>query len=139
MRSPFQTQRRSSGILQGLLSQAQNQQPIENSWNLLLVRQLVRYLGETTANSIFPAKQQLVQEAPDLCYQKVLTDLRTETHTLVGDSVEVSESFIVRYRAEILKKTSRMNFSNCLWSAKVGHNADSCSVRQQVRSGASFD
>jgi len=36
MRSPFQAERRSSGVLQGLLSQAQNQQPIEEFWNLLL-------------------------------------------------------------------------------------------------------
>ncbi len=58
-----------------------------------------RLLILTIANSVFLTKQLLTQEAPDLCYQKVLADLRSEIPTLVEDSVEVSESDLLQYRA----------------------------------------
>jgi hypothetical protein len=58
-----------------------------------------RLLILTIANSIFLTKQLLIQEAPDLCYQKVLADLRSEIPTLVEDSVVVTEMDLVHYRA----------------------------------------
>jgi hypothetical protein len=58
-----------------------------------------RLLILTIANSIFLTKQLLVQEGPDLCYQKVLADLRTEIPSLVEDSVVVTESDLLDYRA----------------------------------------
>ncbi len=58
-----------------------------------------RLLILTIANSVFLRKQLLVQEAPDLCYQKVLADLRSEIPTLVEDSVEVTESDLLQYRS----------------------------------------
>ena len=59
----------------------------------------VRLLILTIANSVFITKQLLIQEGPDLCYQKVLTDLRSETPTLLEDSVVVTEMDLVHYRA----------------------------------------
>jgi hypothetical protein len=58
-----------------------------------------RQLILTIANSVFLTKQLLVQEAPDLCYQKVMADLRSDIPTLVEDSVVVTESDLVQYRA----------------------------------------
>ena len=59
----------------------------------------VRLLVLTIANSVFLTKQLMVQEAPDLCYQKVLTDLQSETNGPVEDFVSISESDIAHYRA----------------------------------------
>jgi hypothetical protein len=58
-----------------------------------------RLLILTIAQSVFLTKQLKVQEAPDLCYQKVLADLRCEIPILVEDSVVVTESDLVQYRA----------------------------------------
>ncbi len=58
-----------------------------------------RLLILTIANSVFLTKQLLIQEAPDLCYQKVLADLRSEIPTLVEDSVVITEMDLMQYRA----------------------------------------
>jgi len=58
-----------------------------------------RLLILTIANSVFLTRQLLVQEAPDLCYQKVLADLRSAIPALVEDSVVVTESDLLDYRA----------------------------------------
>jgi hypothetical protein len=58
-----------------------------------------RLLIVTITNSVFLTKQLMIQEAPDLCYQKVLADLRSEIPALVEDSVVVTESDLVQYRA----------------------------------------
>lgn len=58
----------------------------------------VRLLILTIANSVFLTKQLMVQEAPDLCYQKVLTDLKSETPDPIKDVVLVTESDIAQYR-----------------------------------------
>jgi hypothetical protein len=50
-------------------------------------------------NSMFLTKELLVQEAPDLCYQKVLADLKREIPSLVEDSVLVTKSDLLDYRA----------------------------------------
>jgi len=59
----------------------------------------VRLLILTIANSVFLTKQLMVQEAPDLCYQKVLTDLKSEATDPIQDLVSVTESDIAQYRA----------------------------------------
>jgi hypothetical protein len=58
-----------------------------------------RLLILTIANSVFLTKQLMVQEAPDLCFQKVLADLRSEVPALTDQSVVISESDLVQYRA----------------------------------------
>jgi hypothetical protein len=72
----------------------------------------IRLLILTVANSVFLTKQLMVQEAPDLCYQKVLTDLKSETPGTVQDFISVSESDIAHYRAchpnvKLQRKSSR--------------------------------
>ncbi len=59
----------------------------------------VRLLVLTIANSVFLTRQLLVQEAPDLCYQKLLAYLRDETAGSAEDYILISESDIARYRA----------------------------------------
>jgi hypothetical protein len=59
----------------------------------------VRLLVLTIANSVFLSRQLMVQEAPDLCYQKVLTYLRDATAGPAEDYIPVSESDIANYRA----------------------------------------
>jgi hypothetical protein len=59
----------------------------------------IRLLVLTVANSVFLTKQLMVQEAPDLCYQKVLTDLKNETPGPVEELISISESDIANYRA----------------------------------------
>lgn len=59
----------------------------------------IRLLVLTIANSVFLSKQLMVQEAPDLCYQKILTDLQSETLGPVENLVSVSPSDIEHYRA----------------------------------------
>jgi hypothetical protein len=58
-----------------------------------------RLLILTIANSVFLTKQLLVQEAPDLCYQKVLADLQNEIPAPIEENVTVSESDLACYRA----------------------------------------
>lgn len=58
-----------------------------------------RLLIVTIANSVFLTKRLQVQEGPDLCYQKVLADIRSDIPALVQDSVEVSEFDLAQYRA----------------------------------------
>jgi hypothetical protein len=59
----------------------------------------VRLLVLTIANSVFLTKQLMVQEAPDLCYQKVLADLRSEVPDPISDLVLVTGLDIEQYRA----------------------------------------
>jgi hypothetical protein len=59
----------------------------------------VRLLILTIANSVFLTKQLMVQEAPDLCYQKVLMGLKSETPGPVKDLISINESDIAHYRA----------------------------------------
>lgn len=59
----------------------------------------VRLLILTIANSIFREKQLMMQEAPDLCYQKILADLQSATPGLVEEVVPISESDVAKYRA----------------------------------------
>ncbi len=61
----------------------------------------VRLLVLTVANSVFLTKQLMVQEAPDLCYQKVLTNLKSETPGggPVEELISVNDMDIAHYRA----------------------------------------
>ena len=59
----------------------------------------VRLLVLTIANSVFSDRQLMVQEAPDLCYQKVLAYLQDATAGSAEDYIPVSESDIANYRA----------------------------------------
>lgn len=59
----------------------------------------VRLLILTVANSVFLTRQLLVQEAPDLCYQKLLAYLRDTTDGPAEEYISVSESDITDYRA----------------------------------------
>jgi hypothetical protein len=58
-----------------------------------------RLLVLTIANSVFLTRQLLVQEAPDLCYQKVLAYLQDATADSAEDSIPISESDILNYRS----------------------------------------
>jgi hypothetical protein len=66
-----------------------------------------RLLILTIANSVFLTKQLMVQEAPDLCYQKVMADIRSDIPTLVEDSAVVTESDLVDYRASHPNSSSK--------------------------------
>jgi hypothetical protein len=59
----------------------------------------LRLLVMTIANSVFLTRQLMVQEAPDLCYQKLLAYLRDATAGPAEDYIPVSESDIADYRA----------------------------------------
>jgi len=59
----------------------------------------VRLFVLTIANSVFLTRQLMVQEAPDLCYQKVLAYLQDETAGPAEVYIPVSESDIASYRA----------------------------------------
>jgi hypothetical protein len=59
----------------------------------------VRLLVLTIANSVFLTRQLLVQEAPDLCYQRLSAYLRDATAGPAGDCIPISESDIANYRA----------------------------------------
>jgi len=59
----------------------------------------VRLLTLSIANTVFLTRQLMVQEAPDLCYQKVLADLRSEAPSLNGEIAFITESDIEQYRA----------------------------------------
>ena len=58
----------------------------------------IRLLILTIANSVFLTNQLMVQEAPDLCYQKVLTDLRGEAADQIKDLTLVTAADIEQYR-----------------------------------------
>jgi hypothetical protein len=58
----------------------------------------VRLLILAIANSVFLTKQLMVQEAPDLCYQKVLTELKSEVADQFRELVLVTGSDIEQYR-----------------------------------------
>ena len=59
----------------------------------------VRLLVLTIANSVFLTRQLMVQEAPDLCYQKVFAYLQDATAGPAEDCIPISESDIANYRA----------------------------------------
>jgi len=59
----------------------------------------VRLLLLTIANSVFLTGQLMVQEAPDLCYQKILAYLQDATAGPAEDYIPISESDIANYRA----------------------------------------
>ena len=53
----------------------------------------------TIEDTFFQENSLMIQEAPDLCYQKVLTDLEKETADApIPDRICVTESDIVQYR-----------------------------------------
>jgi hypothetical protein len=58
-----------------------------------------RLLILTIANSVFLTKQLMVQEAPDLCYQRALADLNNPTTDPIEDLISITESDIAKYRA----------------------------------------
>jgi hypothetical protein len=58
----------------------------------------IRLLILAIANSVFLTKQLMVQEAPDLCYQKVLTELKSEAADPMRELILVSGSDIDQYR-----------------------------------------
>ena len=58
-----------------------------------------RLLTLTIANSVFRSKQLMIQEAPDLCFQKILAELRNEAGDPFPEQIVISESDIVEYRA----------------------------------------
>jgi hypothetical protein len=58
----------------------------------------VRLLVLTIANSVFLTRQLMVQEAPDLCYQKVLAYLRDAAAAPAEDCIPISELDITNYR-----------------------------------------
>ena len=59
----------------------------------------IRLLVLTIENSFFLTKQLMVQEAPDLCYQKVLADLRSEAPHQMNGVVLITGADIEKYRA----------------------------------------
>jgi hypothetical protein len=59
----------------------------------------VRLLILTIADSVFLTKQLMVQEAPDLCYQKVLTELKNESSDQATELILVTGLDIEAYRA----------------------------------------
>lgn len=59
----------------------------------------VRLLVLTIASSVFLDRQLMIQEAPDLCYQKVLSCLRDATAGPAEGCIPISESDIANYRA----------------------------------------
>ncbi len=59
----------------------------------------VRLLVLTIANSVFLSRQLMVQEAPDLCYQKALAYLQDATAGPAEDCIPIGESDIANYRA----------------------------------------
>jgi hypothetical protein len=58
----------------------------------------VRLLILAIANSVFLTNQLMVQEAPDLCYQKVLTELKSEAAGPFRELILVTGSDIEQYR-----------------------------------------
>jgi len=58
----------------------------------------VRLLILAIANSVFLTKQLMVQEAPDLCYQRVLTELKSEAADPFRELILVTGPDIEQYR-----------------------------------------
>ncbi len=58
-----------------------------------------RRLVLSIAKSVFLTRQLMIQEAPDLCYQKIMADLKSDDPSLAEDFVPVTESDIEKYRA----------------------------------------
>jgi hypothetical protein len=58
----------------------------------------VRLLVLTIDNSLFRTKRLMVQEAPDLCYQKLIGNLRSEAPELFEEPLSITETDIARYR-----------------------------------------
>jgi hypothetical protein len=58
-----------------------------------------RLLVLTIANSVFLTRQLLVQEAPDLCYQKLMAYFRDATAGPAEEYIPIDESDIANYRA----------------------------------------
>lgn len=53
----------------------------------------------TIKDALFRKSALMIQEAPDLCYQKVLTDLDNETpESPIPPQIMITESDIVQYR-----------------------------------------
>jgi len=59
----------------------------------------MRLLVLTIASSVFLTRQLMVQEAPDLCYQKALAYIQDATACPAGEYIPISESDIANYRA----------------------------------------
>lgn len=58
----------------------------------------VRQVVLTIEDALFVENHLMLQEAPDLCYQKVLMDLSNETGSQIHGRVPVTASDIVHYR-----------------------------------------
>ena len=58
----------------------------------------VRLLVLTIANAVFLTHQLMVQEAPDLCYQRVLTELKSEAADPFRELILVTGPDIEQYR-----------------------------------------
>jgi hypothetical protein len=71
----------------------------------------VRLLILTIANSFFLTRQLMVQEAPDLCFQKVLADLRSEVPCMIEELCLITESDVVQYRASHPNVKLRRSYS----------------------------
>jgi hypothetical protein len=80
----------------------------EYGFNVEYENRSVRLLVLTIANAVFLTNQLMVQEAPDLCYQKVLTDLKSEAADQIQDLTLITGSDIEHYRDihPILKRKS---------------------------------
>jgi hypothetical protein len=71
----------------------------EYGFHILDEKEEVRQVILTIDNSLFRKCRLMYQEAPDLCYQKLLKDLNEETaETLIGSRIEVSTVDIANYR-----------------------------------------
>lgn len=57
-----------------------------------------RVLTLAIAHSVFLTKQLMVQEGPDLCYQKILADLKNESLALTAECTSITEADILQYR-----------------------------------------
>ena len=75
-------------------------QPERSEYHFRIINEdlTARLLVLTIAHSVFLTKQLMIQEAPDLCFQKVLADLRSESPALLQDIVSINESDIAHYR-----------------------------------------
>jgi hypothetical protein len=58
----------------------------------------VRQVVLTIEDALFVENHLMFQEAPDLCYQKILMDLSNETGSQIRGRVPVTASDIVQYR-----------------------------------------
>jgi hypothetical protein len=71
----------------------------EYGFRILDKKEQVRQVILTIDNNLFRKNQLMFQEAPDLCYQKLLKDLTEETTDApIRSRVEVSTSDIASYR-----------------------------------------